>query len=114
MRAEVVAGCLGRFPQLVDPSGLNISLEISRSVARKAAAVPLSINPTATGRFEISLPAQLSSYATDASLASGPYEETQPFFDHGALRASSTATHGLTHQAIVNLDVCPHTTTPDV
>jgi hypothetical protein len=57
---------------------------------------------------EIALPRHLAPQPANGGLASRLNQQAQGFLDDGTLRSRAAAAHGLSHQAIVDVDVGPH------
>jgi hypothetical protein len=58
--------------------------------------------------MQITLPLDLTAKATHGTLSACLNKQPQAGFDRGPLCPRLAAAHSLAHQAIVDLDVCPH------
>jgi hypothetical protein len=122
---RLIANCLEYLAdnQVCDAKPLPIELRIE-PISLGIADVAEVINPdrgvddhhdqllrdSATTRsLEITVPGHLATEPTDAALASRLDQQPQTFLDRGALGSRATAPHHLPHQAVIDIDVRPHT-----
>jgi hypothetical protein len=70
----------------------------------------LIVRPARAGLFKIALPLHFASESCDGSLPVRFDQETKPRFHRRFLGPGAAIPHGLAHQAIINVDICPHKT----
>jgi hypothetical protein len=68
----------------------------------------LIVGPAQAGLFKIALPLHFASETCDGFLTVGFDQETKPRFYGCLLGTRAAISHGLAHQSVINVNVCPH------